>query len=117
MEDLIFVTGCTLVTSWAAAAFTKNTENARITLATGPLFNGMAHFSWSDVWGSVEYHSYFNPVRSPGYVYSACTDFFFVVYKAKFTRASGSMRLHQRLPSKARPLPDPNNPSCGRTPS
>ena len=29
MEDLILVTGCTLVTSWAAAAFEDNTIEAR----------------------------------------------------------------------------------------
>ena len=81
MEDLIFVTGCTLVTSWAAAAFVENNTNAEITLLANRLFSNCgASFVWSNIREPVVYHnSRFDPVSSAGYVFSACTDFFFVV--------------------------------------
>ena len=80
MEDLIFVTGCTLVTSWAAVAFMENTTDAEITLVSGPPINGGTNFFWDNIRGSVNFrNSHFNGVRSPGYVYSARTDSFFVV--------------------------------------
>jgi hypothetical protein len=69
MEDLILVSGCTLVTSWAAAAFMDDTKDAEISLASRILDNGGAHFSWSNIRGRVLYrNSRFEPVRSPGYV-------------------------------------------------
>jgi hypothetical protein len=75
MEDLILVTGCTLATSWAAAAFdgtmsvdsdaTTISLEARRSNPRGP------QFFWRDIGGNVEYHnSDFDPVRSPGYVFS-----------------------------------------------
>ena len=33
MEDLVFVYGCTLVTSWAAAAFDDYARDAQVSLA------------------------------------------------------------------------------------
>jgi hypothetical protein len=72
MEDLILVTGCTLVTSWAAAVFDDYTipvDAASISLHTYEFDHGGAQFLWSNVRGNVEYHnSQFNPVRSPSYV-------------------------------------------------
>lgn len=69
MEDLILVTGCTLVTSWAAAAFDDHTTTpgtTSISLDTRRFHHGGAHFFWRDVRGNVEYHnSHFDPVRSP----------------------------------------------------
>ena len=66
MEDLILVTGCTLVTSWAAAAFMDNTFEAEISLASRLLSNLGANFVWGNVRGPVSYHnSRFDPVRSP----------------------------------------------------
>ena len=75
MEDLIFVTGCTLVTSWAAVAFMENTTDAEITLVSGPPINGGTNFYWDDIRGTVVFrNSYFYGVRSLGHVYSARTD-------------------------------------------
>lgn len=68
MEDLILVSGCTLVTTWAAAVFTDHTMNAEISLASRTLSNGGASFVWSNVRGPIVHHnSRFDPVRSPGY--------------------------------------------------
>ena len=65
MEDLVFVYGCTLVTSWAAAAFDDYTGNAQLSLACRTLNNGGSGFIWSNIRGTVEYHdSQLNPVCS-----------------------------------------------------
>jgi hypothetical protein len=69
VEDLILVSGCTLVTSWAAAAFVDDTMDAEISLASRTLNNGGASFVWSNIRGRVLYHnSRLEPVRSVGYV-------------------------------------------------
>ena len=69
VEDLILVSGRTLVTSWAAAAFVDDTMDAEISLASRTSNNGGASFVWSDIRGRVLYHnSRLEPVRSPGYV-------------------------------------------------
>ena len=69
MEDLILVTGCTLVTSWAAAVFdshTTATGPALISLSDRIFADGGAQFYWSNIRGNVEYHSsQYDPVRSP----------------------------------------------------
>jgi hypothetical protein len=78
MEDLILVTGCTLVTSWAAAVFVDNNMEAEVSLASRSLSNS---FVWSKVRGPVLYHnSRFDPVSSPDYVCSARTYFFSLLY-------------------------------------
>ena len=65
MEDLVFVYGCTLVTSWAAAAFDDHTGNAQLSLASRTLSNGGAGFTWSNIRGTVQYQdSQINPVCS-----------------------------------------------------
>jgi hypothetical protein len=65
MEDLVFVYGCTLVTSWAAAAFDDYAADAQISLASRPLKNGGSCFVWSNIRGTVEYHdSQLDPVCS-----------------------------------------------------
>jgi hypothetical protein len=65
MEDLILVSGCTLVTSWAAAANVDAFE-AEISLASRSLSNVGANFVWGNVRGRVSYqNSRFDPVRSP----------------------------------------------------
>ena len=67
--DLILVSGCTLVTSWAAAASVDDTMDAEISLASRALSNGGASFVWSNTRGRVLYHnSHFEPVRPTGYV-------------------------------------------------
>jgi hypothetical protein len=69
VEDLILVSGCTMVTSWAAAAFLDDTMDAEISLTSRTLNNGGASFVWSNILGRVFYHnSRFEPVRFPGYV-------------------------------------------------
>ena len=58
MEDLIFVTGCTLVTSWGIAAFPDSAVDAEISLRFGG-----ATFDWHQVHPSATYHnSHQNPV-------------------------------------------------------
>jgi hypothetical protein len=72
MEELILVTGCTLVTSWAAAVFDgtagRPVDATSISLDAQKDRDG-AQFFWHNGRGSVEYrNSPFNPVRSPDYV-------------------------------------------------
>jgi hypothetical protein len=75
MEDLILVSGRTLVTSWAAATVVENTMDAKISLASRPLNNGAASFLWTNNQGPVMHHnSQLDPVRSPDHVYSTCAD-------------------------------------------
>ena len=74
-EDLILVTGCTLVRSWAAAAFdgyvSVDSDYTTISLEAEKSDDGGAQYFWRNIRGSVEYHnSRFDPVRSPGYVFS-----------------------------------------------
>ena len=123
MEDLIFVTGCTLVTSWAAVAFMENNMDAEITLESRPLISGEGSFIWGLPRGSVKHHnSHLNPVRSPGYVYSACTDFSLLHKKhdsptpldqCVFIRGFRAKRVRFRtriILAAAEPLPDdPDN--------
>ena len=69
VEELILVSGCTLVTSWAAATFLDDTMDAEISLTSRTLKNGGATFVWSNIRGRVSHHnSRFEPVRFPGYV-------------------------------------------------
>jgi len=82
MEDLILVTGCTLVTSWAIAMSMDDTMETEISLASRIPFgipsNNGASFDWSNVRGPVLYrNSVFETVRSPSYVSLAYPDFFF----------------------------------------
>lgn len=66
MEDLILVSGYTLVTTWAAAVFIDHTMSAEISLASRTLSNGGASFVWSNIRGPIVHHNrYFDPVRSP----------------------------------------------------
>ena len=75
MEDLILVTGCTLVTSWAAAAFCgrspTDSDATTISLEARKFNGGRAQFIWRNDHGDVEYdNSSFDPVRSPCYICS-----------------------------------------------
>jgi hypothetical protein len=106
MEDLILVSGCTLVTSWGTAAFVDPTVNAEISLESKTLSNGGTDFVWSNIQGPVVHHnSRFDPVSIPSLrlldMYLFLMYFIFVIWKAKSTHESGSLRLHQGLPSKA----------------
>lgn len=52
MEDLILVTGCTLVTSWGIAAFVDSTKDAEVLLK----FSGK-DFDWREIHPSVTYQN------------------------------------------------------------
>ena len=65
MEDLILVTGCTLVTSWGVAAFVDNTLEAELSLRTNAANGGGASFDWRVIRPTVSYrNSYPGLVRS-----------------------------------------------------
>ena len=66
IEELILVSGCTLATSWAVAAFVDSTMEAEISLASRTLGNGGVSFTWSNVRGPVQHRdSRFDPVSRP----------------------------------------------------
>ena len=120
MEDLILVTGCTLVTSWAAAAFdghmSVDSDATTISLEARKIRGGRTQFFWRNIYGSVEYHnSRFGPVRSPGCLLDI--NLSFVVLGCSRTSTSEPMHLHQGFSCKAHSLPDYTNASCSRTPS
>jgi hypothetical protein len=65
-EDLVLVYGCTLVTSWAAAAFDDYDTDAQLSLTSRVLDNGGTSFCWSNIRGTVEYrNNQLDPVCSP----------------------------------------------------
>ena len=67
MEELILVSGCTLATSWAVAAFMSDTMDSEISLASRtPGDNGGASFIWRNMRGPVPHsNSHFDPVSRP----------------------------------------------------
>ena len=67
IEELILVSGCTLTTSWAVAAFVDNTMDSEISLASRTLDdNGGASFIWRNMRGPVPHsNSHFGPVSRP----------------------------------------------------
>ena len=76
MDNLILVTGCTLVTSYALAVFDDHDRDAQVSLASTPLDNGGASFVWSDTRGIVEYQdSQLGPVCLSLLHYLPCIDF------------------------------------------
>ena len=99
MEELILVTGCTLVTSWAAAVFVDSNAKAGISLASRSFSNSAVSFVWSNIRGPVVYrNSRLDLVRSPTTFTLQALIYF--VWKARSTYDSGSMRLHPGFPSK-----------------
>ena len=65
IEDLVLVYGCTMVDSWAAAAFDDNAAGAQVSLSSITLGNGGAKFEWSRKRGTVHIHnSQLDPVCS-----------------------------------------------------
>ena len=70
MEDLVLVTGCTLVTSWGAAAFQGRSGPgaAEVSLIERPHQNGIS-LEFNNIRGDVARHcSRIDPVRPPYYV-------------------------------------------------
>lgn len=47
LEDIIFVTGCDLTSSWAMAAFMNPPWDAEMTLSAQPVGPGSARFQWT----------------------------------------------------------------------
>ena len=79
MDDLILVTGCTLVTSYASAVLDDHIADAQISLVSRPLNNGGTSFVWSNIGGTIEYHdSQLNPVCLSRLRCLPCIDFFHV---------------------------------------
>lgn len=141
MEDLIIVSGCTLVTSWGAAVFPEHDLEAAISLADHALPNGGGRFVWGNINGAVPHHnSQLESVRSPVCVLSPWTDF------SSYQKDNSSPMMNQcvfvrgfrakrgfpglkRIRAAAGPLPDdpenspgdemqvtgvPNDPDVGR---
>ena len=124
MEDLILVTGYTLVDSWGAVAFVGRSGEAEISLIVQTPNRSDRSFECSNIQGDVMQHcSYFNSVRFPRPIYSPYTDFFsFAVSQSNPTqtpnqcvfikgfRAMRRFLLPKRIRAAAEPLPDdPDN--------
>ena len=82
MEELILVTGYTLVASWAAAVVVDNNIEAEISLKSRVSGNRGASFVWSNIRGPVEYHnSRLNQVCPQVTFTPHALTFFFVVWE------------------------------------
>jgi hypothetical protein len=114
MEDLILVTGCTMVTSWGAIAFVDQSQEAEISLAVQALPNGGGSYAWNKIHRAA-YHN--SPVRFPGCFCSPCADFSFVLSIEQSIPDTEPMRLYQGLPSKTPLVLDRAHPRCRRTAS
>jgi len=100
MEDLILVTGCTLVTSWGIAAFSDNTQDAVVSLRSHASDGGGASFDWREVRPGVAcQNSYQSPVRPFRLIAASFADPSFNALKGYSTPKS--MRIHQGIPGKA----------------
>jgi hypothetical protein len=112
MGDLILVTGCTLVTSYALAVLDNHTADAQISLVSELQNNEGSSFVWSNIRGTIAYHdSQVDPVCLSRLHYLPCIDFL----KEYSIRTSESMCLHQGLSSQACPFLDQTISSCSRT--
>jgi hypothetical protein len=97
MEDLILVTGCTLVTSWGVAAFIDSNQDAEVLLR----FRGSV-YDWRELRPSVAYQSS-NPVRPHDQYYCSFTK---CSTDLKAQHIPEPMRVYQRVPSEACPNMD-----------
>ena len=76
MEDFILVTGCTLATSWAAAAFdgttSRDLDDMEVSLEVQKSdgSDSEAQFVWHNIRGNVEHH-HSDSVCSPAYFSSS----------------------------------------------
>ena len=71
MEDLILVTGCTLVTSWGVAAFVDSAQDAEVLLR----FRGK-NFDWREIRPSVAYQNG-HPVRLHSQITVSFTNYYY----------------------------------------
>jgi len=100
MEDLILVTGCTLVTSWGIGAFLDNTQDAAVSLRSQASDGGGATFDWREIHPSVAcQNSDQDSVRPLRHILASFADSSCAALKGNYTRES--MRVHQGLSSKA----------------
>ncbi|KAH9959711.1 hypothetical protein BJV74DRAFT_788663 [Russula compacta] len=83
MEELILVSGCTLVTSWGVAAFVDSINDAEISLRSQAYGGGGASFDWREIGPGVAYQdsSHQGAVRSLGHLAASFTDPFFARLK------------------------------------
>jgi hypothetical protein len=81
-EDLILVTGCTLATSWAAAAFdgteSREVDATAVSLEARKYDGGAAQFVWRNVRGNVEHH-HSDSVCSSAYFFLAVNSKFCII--------------------------------------
>ena len=96
MEDIVLVYGCTMVTSWAAAAFDDYAADAQVSLASRTLDSGGTSFVWSNICGTVEFHNSQLKVCSPLVTF---THRLLIFLKEWSNRTQESLRIHQYLPS------------------
>jgi hypothetical protein len=100
MEDLILVTGFTLVSSWGITAFPDDTLDAEVSLRSQASDGGGGSFEWREVRpGAIYRNSNQDPVRPLRHIASSLTDFPFAASKEQSTPKS--MHIHQGLPSEA----------------
>jgi hypothetical protein len=101
MEDLILVTGCTLVSSWGITAFPDDTLDAEVSLRSQASDGGGGSFDWREVRpGAIYQNSNQDPVRPLRHITSSFANLSFVISKEQCTPES--MHIHQGLPSEAR---------------
>lgn len=83
MEELILVSGCTLVTSWGVAAFVDSINDTEISLRSQVYDGGGAYFDWHEIGPNVAYRdsSHQGQVRSLGHLAASFTDPFFARLK------------------------------------
>ena len=119
MEDLILVTGCTLVTSYASVVLDDHIADGQVSLVSRPLNNGGASFVWGSIRGTIEYHdSQLDPVCLSVLLHCLKPfDISYLLTKEYSIRTAESMCLHQGLPSQASHFLDQADSSCSRTPS
>ena len=117
MEDLILVSGCTLVTAWAAAAFVDSNLDAEISLGCQTFGDSGAAFEWHSARETTQNVATNNSqvqVRRANYIDINVTD---VLSKAEppltqcvFVRGFRAKRiflgLYTGLRAAAEPLPD-----------
>ncbi len=96
MEDIILVSGCTLVTAWAAAAFVDGNADSELSLGCQTLGGSGATFQWHiarETSKSVAYHNSQECVRRSNCIDKDVTN----TFKGKPT--SDPMRVYQGFPS------------------
>ena len=117
IEDLILVSGCTLVTSWALAAFegrmpADQGDSTTISLETRKFDGVGAEFFWRNGRGRVGYkNSSFNSVRSSCCLHAMDLCFLYVLGCSR-TSTSEPMCLYQGPSCKAHFLPDHTSVCC-----